>query len=180
MYSPERVTKACRKFGLIPGDSFDLRTGYDLTDETVQAQVKSKINKDRPRLVIGSPPCTWYSRLMQLNLAVQGDEWKLKFEVEREKAKKHIVFCIEIFKMQMARGDYFVMEHPAYADSWKLDELIELASMSGVMTQIADQCMYGLTTPSEEDRSKELPAKKPTTCMSNYWCTVARTISAMR
>ena len=30
IYSPERVTKLCRQYGLIAGDSFDLRDGYDL------------------------------------------------------------------------------------------------------------------------------------------------------
>ena len=33
IFSPERVTKLCKKYHLVPGDSFDLRTGYDLSDE---------------------------------------------------------------------------------------------------------------------------------------------------
>ena len=58
------------------------------------------------------------------------------------------------------------MEHPAYVDSWKPEELVELANLDGVMTQIADQCMYGLTTPGLEG----LSAKKPTKFLSNSWC----------
>ena len=35
VFSPARVTRACKPFGLIPGESFDLRTGYDLSDADV-------------------------------------------------------------------------------------------------------------------------------------------------
>ena len=63
------------------------------------------------------------------------------------------------------------MEHPAFAESWKLEELVELANLDGVMTQIADQCMYGLRTPNA-DKSGEAPAKKPTKFVSNSWCII--------
>ena len=33
IFSPERVKKLCNQYHLLPGDSFDLRTGYDLSDE---------------------------------------------------------------------------------------------------------------------------------------------------
>ena len=33
IFSPERVTKLCKKYHLVPGDSFDLRTGSDQSDE---------------------------------------------------------------------------------------------------------------------------------------------------
>ena len=123
---PERVTKLCKKYHLVPGDSFDLRTGYDLSDEKTQAMVMNKIDKSRPALVIGSPPCTMFSRLQQLNLPVHGDAWRAKFEIEKKKAIAHIVFCVKVCRLQIARGAYFFMEHPAHADSWKLLEIIEL------------------------------------------------------
>ena len=31
VYSPQRVVKYCSKYGLVPGDSFDIKTGWDLT-----------------------------------------------------------------------------------------------------------------------------------------------------
>ena len=76
VYSPERVTKLFREYGLTPGDSFDLRDGYDLSDERTQALVISRIKKSQPSMVVGSPPCTMFSRLQQLNLHVHGDSWK--------------------------------------------------------------------------------------------------------
>ena len=89
--SPQRVATVCSKYNLTPGDSFDLRDGYDLSDERTQALVISRIKKSQPSMVIGSPPCTMFSRLQQLNLHVHGDSWKAKFEKEKQKAVKHIV-----------------------------------------------------------------------------------------
>ena len=82
MSSPERVTKVCKKNHRVPDYSFDLRIGYDLSDENMQALVMDKIDKSRPALVIGSPPCTMFSRLQQLNLRVHRDAWRPKFEIE--------------------------------------------------------------------------------------------------
>ena len=35
MYSPQRVVEVCHKYQLIKGDSFDLRTGFDLSNPAV-------------------------------------------------------------------------------------------------------------------------------------------------
>ena len=77
------------------------------------------------------------------------------------KAIEHIRFCIELFKLQRHRGAYFLMEHPAYADSWGLLEMVELASLEGVNTSVADQCMYGLLTQGAS-RDEQAPARIPT------------------
>ena len=39
VFSPERVTKLCSTYGLVAGDSFDLRDRYDPSDEKTQAMV---------------------------------------------------------------------------------------------------------------------------------------------
>ena len=120
IFSPERVTKLCLKYGLVAGDSFDLRDGYDLADEKTQALVIDRVRRTEPTIVIGSPPCTLFSRLQQLNLHVHGPEWAVKFEVEKKKAAAHIVFCLKVLQLQRARGAYFLFEHPESADSWNL------------------------------------------------------------
>ena len=48
--------------------------------------------------------------------------------------------------------------------------------LDGVATEIADQCMYGLTTPSEIDGSPT-PARKPTKLLSNSWCILQELIT---
>ena len=82
----------------------------------------------------------------------------------------HIEFCLKLFKLQRARGAYFLMEHPAYADSWKLDCVEDFRKSEGVMTSVADQCMYGLVTPGPLPEKALMAAKKPTQFMSNSWC----------
>ena len=39
IFSPERVTKRCTKYHLVPGDAFYMRNGYNLSDEKTQALV---------------------------------------------------------------------------------------------------------------------------------------------
>ena len=79
------------------------------------------------------------SRLQQLNLHVHGDAWRAKFEIEKKKAIAHIVFCLQAFRLQIARGAYFLMEHPAYAESWKLPGIIAFEELPGVASTVADQ-----------------------------------------
>ena len=58
---------------LSPGDLFDLRDGYDLSDEGTQAYVIRRVRETNPKLLIGNPPCTMFSRLQALNIHVQGE-----------------------------------------------------------------------------------------------------------
>ena len=67
-------------------------------------------------------------------------------EQEKKKAVEHITFCLELLHLQRARGAYFLFEHPQSADSWDMPELVEFMQLDGVMVEVADQCMYGLTT----------------------------------
>ena len=78
IFSPERVTKLCSTHGLVAGDSFDFRDGYDLSDLRTQAVVVKRVMATEPVLVIGSPPCTAFSRIQQLNLHVRGEAWNLE------------------------------------------------------------------------------------------------------
>ena len=75
VYSQERVVKVGKKFGLIRGDSIDLRTGFDLSDPAVQRQVAKRIGDTRPKCLIVCPPCTKFSTLQELNIAVHGPAW---------------------------------------------------------------------------------------------------------
>ena len=89
VFSPERVTKLCSKYGLIAGDSFDFRDGYDFSDPRTQAMVVRHVMTTEPALVIGSPLCTAFSRIQQLNLHVHGEAWELEFE--RAKRRRYCI-----------------------------------------------------------------------------------------
>ena len=62
-----------------------------------------------------------------------------------------------------------MFEHPAFAESWQLEEIEALLEDPTVMRVRADQCMYGLEI-SGPDRKTSMRAMKPTAFMSNSWC----------
>ena len=101
VYSPQRVVEVCHRYGLIKGDSFDLRTGFDLSDPDVQRRVTRRIVETNAKLVILSPPCTKFSTLQALNVHVHGPEWAAAFEIEKTKAIEHIAFSMKIAKLQI-------------------------------------------------------------------------------
>ena len=77
----------------------------------------------------------------------------------------HLEFMIKIYRKQVEAGRYFLHEHPATAVSWHEKSVLNMALLPGVQIVTADQCMYGLTTKSEN--GGEDPAKKPTKFMTN-------------
>ena len=52
--------------------------------------------------------------LQELSEAMHKDdeEWNRKFELNLEKAKKHVKFCCSLYRLQSHRGRCFVQEHP--------------------------------------------------------------------
>ena len=92
VYSPERVARVARKFGLVAGSSMDLTNGWDFNREDHKRQAWNQIRDEAPYLLIGSPPCTFFSMLQELNKAVHGSKpgWLEKFEAEKAKAIRHI------------------------------------------------------------------------------------------
>ena len=134
----------------------------------VQEQVSQRIADTRPKLVILSPPCTKFSTLQELNIAVHGPEWEKEFFIEKEKAIEHIDYCMGLARTQMERGDYFRFEHPAHATSRELETVEKMMREPGVSDTVANQCMYGLVTPNAY-RTELVPAKKPKIFMSNSW-----------
>ena len=67
MFSPERVTEVCKQYGLTPGQAMDIKNGCDFDLAVDRKNAWASILQDKPKLVIGSPPCTFVSRLQELN-----------------------------------------------------------------------------------------------------------------
>ena len=74
----------------------------------------------------------------------------------------HLNFMCSLYRRQVAKGKYHLHELPAIALSWKEDVIEALARHPMSTNVIADQCRYGLVTPSENDPTQMLPAMKPT------------------
>ena len=129
-------------------------------------------NKYKPDLVIGSPPCKYYSRLQQLVKYMNRNDpvWLAEFENNLEGAKRHVVFCCHLYDKQRKRGAYFLHEHPWSAGSCDVAAMKKLTAQSDVMTVYADQCQFGLETHIKSVHGERGPAKKPTGFMTNAHC----------
>ena len=110
LFSPERVGLACSKFGLVQGAAMDIKSGYDFDIAADRARCWDKIMEEKPMLVIGSPPCTLFSRLQELNKFMYSDNklWMEKFQERMQQAKRYVNFCLKIYEHQISQGRYFL------------------------------------------------------------------------
>ncbi len=114
IYSPERVAKVAAKFGLRAGSSFDLTNGWDFNIAEHRRKAWSKIKDESPYMLIGSPPCTYFSMLQELNVAVHGHkpDWKAKFDEEVREAKIHVEFCCTLLSGTVDKRETFPARAP--------------------------------------------------------------------
>ena len=82
-------------------------------------------HEEKPLFIIGTPMCTAFSVLQQWNypkVDPQAVADKLKT------ARMHLEFCMNIYRMQMQSGRYFIHEHPKGATSWQEIAVQKLAN----------------------------------------------------
>ena len=91
-FSPERVATACKREGLVPGESMDIKSGYDFDFLAHRTKCWESIVRDEPLLVIASPLRTMFSRLQELNKHMyrDSDTWMQKFQLRMEQAKRYV------------------------------------------------------------------------------------------
>ena len=142
MYSPPRVTKEGKKWGLEVGEAMDLLTGWDFDLISHREAALAYVDRVKPKLVIGSPMCTYFSSLQNLNKERGSEAWTKEYN----KAVKHLEFMVKVYRKQMAAGRWFLHEHPENATSWSIKEMKEMAAEHGVQLTVVDQCAYGLKT----------------------------------
>ena len=158
IYSPPRVLKKVQKFGLKPGLSTDLKTGWDFSLPADRQEALRLLSVHRPALVVLSPPCTTFSTLRFLSNYKRD---KKEVEREQESGRQHLNFAIQLANVQMDAGRGFLFEHPARATSWKQSALKKLAEDPRVFMVEVDMCAFGLKHPTG------IPAKKPTLLLTN-------------
>ena len=81
-----------RRFGLVAGTLFDFTNGWDFTLEDHKRKAWTRVRAESPYLLIGSPPCTYFSLLQEHNKTAHKDKpdsFK-KHDVEKAKAVTHI------------------------------------------------------------------------------------------
>ena len=122
VHSPERVAKVAQRFGLKAGSSFTLTNGWDFNIEDHRRKAWTKTKEESPYLLVGPRPCTYFSMLQELNVAVHGHkpERMAKFEEEKRKAKIHGEFFCSLYREQMRQGRHLLHEYRWSAQSWGL------------------------------------------------------------
>ena len=61
VFSPPRVSLEAAKFGIEVGDAMDLTTGWDFTLEADRKRAEDYVDREKPLVLIGSPPCVAFS-----------------------------------------------------------------------------------------------------------------------
>ena len=162
VFSPPRITKLAQLVGLRPGLAMDLTTGWDFNLKEHRDLAEEYVRVVKPLLLIGSPECRMFSALQNLNKKNLGMKSELIMQ-----AKAHIRFVVQLYRIQMESGRLFLHEHPCGATSWQLAEIQDIMKKDGVVTTLADQCMYGLKTWSTNRKILDTPAQKKTRFMTN-------------
>ena len=174
VYRPARVASMARKMGLSQGWSLDLiiedtdRRAWDFNHLGMRNRAIRKLLQDKPRLLVGSPMCIAYSCMNNINYARMSKE-----EVDERvaDARKHLEFCVKLYRIQMNEGHYLLHEHPASAKSWEETAAKRLLMEEIVERVVGDQCRYGLKSREGDVVG---PAKKPTGFMTNSVCIARR------
>ena len=170
MYSPPRVSELARqlpKYECVPGLALDLTVldsngePWDFSLKRMRDKAEKLIATQQPTLLIGSPMCTAFSAWQHINRTKRPAD---VCERELIAGRVHLAWCCKLYKAQIARGAFFLHEHPGCATSWKEDCVREVLALKGVARVVADQCQLGQETEGGD------PIRKPTGFMSNSPC----------
>ena len=143
VFSPPRVVTAAQQLGMRASFSADLLTGYDLRHPDQRQRVAFHVRARQPRVLVLSPPCTLFSRLMYMN-------WPFAPTAERGRRLMEAVvfleFAVLLANLQRAAGRYYVLEHPDNALSFKYNPAMRDLQKTALTARF-DQCRYGLVCP---------------------------------
>ena len=165
LYSPPRVTARISRRGaarIREGGTYDLLADkcgmrWDFTKAEHRQRARREIAELKPYIVIGSPPCTMFSQLQNLNKRHWSDaEWSARWTA----ARVHLQFCAQIYQDQLREGRHFLHEHPAWAKSWGLPEIQQITNRPEVVVVEMHQCQYGMTQRDSQGHIR--PILKPT------------------
>ena len=123
----------CQKIILSGGWSLDWLVNdsdgkpWAFDDTTKRRDAEELIRKTRPRLLIGSPKCTYFLNIMNLAQAVD-----------------RLRFMFIPFELRLSLGGYILFEHPQNATSWRLDFVEAMKWRPGMKCVIAHVCRFGM------------------------------------
>ena len=106
LYSPPIIVDMAHAMGFKGGYSLDLTNpspdgrAWDFSKASDRMRCWRLVKRDRPYLIIGSPPCTLFSALQNLSRGKPG--YEAKYQLELSRALVHLEFCAQICKMGTA------------------------------------------------------------------------------
>ena len=143
LFSPPRTGLVAQKLGLRTSSQvFDLEAGWDVRKSDHRRIFRNFQKERRPRFLTASPECKAYSQLMNINWERMDPQKKA--EIQRDGALMWN-FSLEAAETQDDMGDFFALEHPAGAESWKLERTQRLLRRPTVALIEFDMCALGLT-----------------------------------
>ena len=87
------------------------------------------LKEQNPTLLIGSPRCPPYLKLLKLSRAKGNQEEKMRLAVE---ARVHLHFCTQLYREQCKLARYFIHEQPSFKMSWEREEVARMVKTPGV------------------------------------------------
>ena len=182
VYSPPRVTKLLKQMNCkyaAPGLALDLTVNdpldgmpWDFSIEAKRRRARQLFAEQRPYIIIGSPECKQFCTFQALNMMRSKDVEAM--ERAKVAAIVHLEFVAQLYADQIARGLYFLHEHPLRATSWTVDSIADLLKRPDVIRVHGDQCQYGAEVRTGPHAGR--PILKPTGFMTNAPA-VARALS---
>ena len=171
---PPSVAEMVRKMGLKVGWSLDMTTHgfdgkrWDFNNTEMRNRAARKVLRDEPLLLIGSPMCTVFSVMNDVNYVKTSAE---EVEQRKEYGRKRLRFYGQVYAIQWRSGRYFLHGHPGSASSWHEECIMNIFNKEGVLRVNGDQCMYGLKS---NDGIREGPARKGIGFMTTPVCIAQR------
>ena len=155
VYSPPRFTALSSRFGLRAGLCVDLETqkengeSWDLSKKSDRDELEMLQAMQEPMVLTGSPPCTAFSRLLALSRSKRGPA---DIKRQKEEGMMHLKTACDAYRRRYEAGRYFLHEHPASADSWSEECVLELMNLPGVQKVRGPMCRWHMSAEDGEGR----------------------------
>lgn len=125
VFSPPRVSTGSTKFGIEIGYAMDITTGWGFTKEADRKRASDYVDKEKPLVLIGCPPCVAFSQVQALVPDIDGKTRQLA------EGTRHMEFVSKLYKQHADAGRVFLHEQPSCARSWALPCIRNILRESG-------------------------------------------------
>lgn len=124
--------------------AMDLTSGWNALSQHGVKQMWQTIHEFEPCVIGMSPPCRFYSALQNLSQAFMNSEEGQKLLRE---AQRMLHICLQVAKLQTAKGLGCYLEHPFSARSWKTRDILLNMRLIGTRLIRLDQCVFDAKDP---------------------------------